>query len=98
VAYRFITELWVHEGENPWYFVTLPPDQSDEIEALSAPSRRGFGSVRVHVTIGASTWSTSLFPDSRAGAYVLPIKQKVRLGERLQVGESVAVSLRLAGE
>ena len=83
------------DGGTPWYFVTVPIDTSDEIEARSAPTKRGFGSVRVHVTIGVTSWDTSVFPASKRGAYVLPIKKQVRLGERLEVGASVAVTLAL---
>jgi len=28
VTYCFRTELWVYPGQNPWYFVTLPPPPS----------------------------------------------------------------------
>ena len=65
----------MHNGSGPWHFVTLPIDQADEIDELTMLTVRGFGSVRVVVTIGATTWSTSIFPDTKAGSYVLPIKK-----------------------
>jgi hypothetical protein len=85
----------VHIGENPWYFVTLPPDQSDEIDELTAATRRGFGSVRVRVTVGQTTWATSIFPDTKRQSYVLPIKKQVRLSEGLEVDQPVDVTLVL---
>lgn len=91
---EFEAELWLYEGDAAWHFITLPPDISDEIEA-STTQRRGFGSVRVRVTVGATTWSTSVFPDSKRGAYVLPVKAEVRRRESLSPGSVVAVGLDL---
>ncbi len=97
VTYRFRADLWMYAGDNPWYFVTLPFVHADEIEELasSAPSRRGFGSVRVRVTVGGTTWNTSVFPDSKAKSYVLPVKKQVRLAERLVEGAPVDVIVEL---
>lgn len=96
MSYRFRTELWQHQGGS-WHFVTLPEEQTDEIDELTASTSRGFGSVRVIVTIGTSTWRTSIFPDTKRGAFVLPIKKAVRTGEGLRVGEAVDVHLELEG-
>ena len=95
MVYRFRTELWVHAGDTPWYFVTLPTEQADEIDELTFETKRGFGSVRVIVTIGETTWKTSLFPDSKRESYVLPIKKLVRVRESLTIGAPVDVSLEL---
>jgi hypothetical protein len=96
MSYRFPAELWIHIGENPWYFVTLPPDEADEIDEITTGKQRGFGSVRVAVTVGNTTWNTSIFPDSKRGSYVLPIKKQVRLGEQWEVGTTKEVRLALA--
>lgn len=93
--FRFEAELWRHRGEAAWYFVTLPDDVSDEIAELTEPDRRGFGSVRVTVTIGGTTWRTSLFPDAKAGAYVLPVKRAVRAAESIGDGDLIAVVIEL---
>ena len=79
MSYRFQAELWVYPGENPWYFVTLPFDHADEIEELTrtTSTQRGFGSVRVRVTVGSTTWATSVFPDNKAKSYVLPMKKQL---------------------
>jgi hypothetical protein len=95
MRYDFRAELWVHIGENPWYFVTMPPDQSDEIAEITAPMRKGFGSVRVEVKLGAFTWLTSIFPEAKTGCYVLPIKKQVRLGANLEVGKPVSIEIKL---
>jgi hypothetical protein len=87
--------MWT--GDAAWHFVTVPAEVSDEIEAVTADERRGFGSVRVAVTVGATTWSTSLFPDSKLEAYVLPVKKAVRRLEGLEDGDVLDVTLELAG-
>ncbi|MEL6983357.1 MAG: DUF1905 domain-containing protein [Actinomycetota bacterium] len=94
-TFGFQAELWESSTEGTtWVFVTVPEDQSDEIADL-APTKAGFGSVRVEVTIGATRWRTSLFPDSKAGAYVLPLKKAVRTAEGLDIGASADIELTL---
>jgi hypothetical protein len=58
---------------------------------------RGFGSVRVQVVVGEERWSTSLFPDTESGSYVLPVKQAVRRAVGIEEGDQVTVSLSLMG-
>ena len=94
--FRFDAELWRWKGDGAWHFVTVPAEVSDEIEGrTSALERRGFGSVRVRVTIGASTWATSVFPDKTQEAYVLPVKKDVRTREGVAEGDRVTVQLDL---
>jgi hypothetical protein len=92
--HHFDAELWLHEGQAAWYFLTVPEDVSDEVEAR-AVARRGFGSVRVRVTVGATRWSTSVFPDRTRGAYVLPVKRAVRQSEDLSEGSRMRVQLEV---
>ncbi|GGM13821.1 DUF1905 domain-containing protein [Promicromonospora citrea] len=90
---EFTAPLWQWEARtDSWWFVTVPPEHSDELADLPLPPR-GFGSVRVRVTVGGSTWTTSVFPSDRDGGYVLPMKKKVREAERLTPDEPVAVRL-----
>jgi hypothetical protein len=94
---EFETELWLwsaKEGDS-WVFVTVPEDVSDEIRDRAGPPR-GFGSVRVEATIGATTWRTSVFPNSKEqGTFALPVKKAVRRSEDLEVGDTAAVRLQV---
>ena len=46
----------------------------------------------------ATSWRTSVFPDTHREAFVLPIKRTVRHAEDLDDGDDVTVTLRvLAG-
>jgi hypothetical protein len=75
-------------------FITVPEDESDHIkEIVSNPG--GFGSVRVEVTVGSSTWRTSVFPSSELGCFVLPLKKPVRKAENIDLGDEVGVSLEV---
>jgi hypothetical protein len=69
---------------------------SAEIAETAAGIRRGFGSVRVTVTVGASSWQTSIFPDTKTGAYLLPVKKAVRMAEHLHAGDEVRAEFRIA--
>jgi hypothetical protein len=71
----------------------LPPDAADEVDAMVQGRGGGFGSVRVEATIGATSWRTSLLPDSRRGAYLLPVEKSVRTAEGLSDGSSAHVAL-----
>jgi hypothetical protein len=75
-------------------FVTLPRHESDEI-ADRVPWRPGFGSVKVEVQIGETSWSTSVFPSKELSADVLPVKRSVRESEGVDIGDLVTIALRV---
>ncbi len=74
-------------------FVSLPVEASEAIKAVPRPPKPGFGSIRVKVTLGGSTWRTSIFPDSKVGQYILPVKKAVRAAEGVEIGDSVEVTV-----
>ncbi|QAY64551.1 DUF1905 domain-containing protein [Xylanimonas allomyrinae] len=93
MAFRFAAPLWQWRARtDAWWFVTVPPDLSDELAELPLPPR-GFGSIKVVVTIGATTWSTSVFPSDEQRGYVLPVKRAVRHAEGIADGATVDVVL-----
>jgi hypothetical protein len=94
-AHEFDAELWVWDARprEVWTFVSLPVDDSAEIAELAETMpRAGFGAVRVEVTVGRTSWRTSVFPGGD-GRYSLPIKAQVRRREGLEVGGPVHVEL-----
>jgi hypothetical protein len=95
MSYRFRAEVWKYPGKTgSWYFVTLPKTYSVEIKKRFAGIRRGFGSIRVIAETGRTSWQTSIFPDTREGSFILPIKAVVRKKEGIQQGNTVAFRLR----
>jgi hypothetical protein len=97
VVVVFDAELWIWEARraDSWTFVSLPADASEQIQDQTGGRQRGFGAVRVRVTVGGSTWTTSIFPDSSRDCYVLPIKRAVRKAETLEAGDSATVAVEL---
>jgi Domain of unknown function (DUF1905) len=94
-TFDVVAPLWQHEGAGGWYFMSLPADVAADIDELTTGLRHGFGSVRVAVTVGSSSWRTSVFPDAGRGTYVLPVKKAVRVAERLEAGAAVRFRLEL---
>ncbi|WP_328479049.1 DUF1905 domain-containing protein [Actinoplanes sp. NBC_00393] len=94
---EFEAELWIWDArkDESWTFVSLPVEDSEEIRDLVGGRARGFGSVRVRATIGGSTWTTSIFPDSGRGAYVLPVKRAIRNAEKVSAGDTTPVTIEL---
>jgi len=92
MRFEFTSPLWEWSSRPEWFFVTVPEEASADIREIPRPPR-GFGSVRVRANVGGSTWTTSIFPDSTVGCYVLPIKKAVRVAEGLAEGGDVGVAL-----
>lgn len=89
----FRARIWLYEGASAWHFVTLPKPLSARIKSVAAGRNKAFGTVRVEASIGDTRWRTSIFPDNKLAAYVLPIKATVRKREQLQAGVTVEVLL-----
>ena len=86
-------KIWTND-EGSVHFMSLPEEMSGEIRAHSLAYRRGFGSVRVEVTLNAETWRTSLFP-VKAGGYFLPVKVAICRKVGIVAGDEVTVELEL---
>jgi hypothetical protein len=89
----FEAELFEWDGPAAWVFATLPADLADVIHEVHGEHARGFGSLRVEVGIGEQVWRTSIFPDSKAGTFVLPVKKDVRRRAGVEVGDVVEIDL-----
>lgn len=93
-SWTFTAAVWQWR-EAAWWFVTVPEAVSDEVDEVVGDATGGFGSVRVEVAIGTTTWRTSLFPSKEQGAYVLPVKKAVRTAQHLEDGSRAEVSITL---
>jgi hypothetical protein len=91
VELEFSGEIWEWRGPAPYYFVTVPEEQSLDLKAVSASVTYGWGMIPVLVRIGDTEWTTSLWP--KEGCYVLPLKDRVRHVEGLNEGDTVTVRL-----
>ena len=88
---EFSGEIWFWRGPAPWHFVTVPEEQCAQIEDAANQVTYGWGMIPVGVRIGATTFTTSLWP--KDGSYIVPIKTKVRRAEDLDLGDTVTVHL-----
>lgn len=93
----FEAELWNWDARRAgsWTFVSLPVEAAEEIRDRPRGTARGFGSLRVRATVGGTTWTTSIFPDSARKSFVLPVKRAVRTAEGLDAGDSATVTIEL---
>lgn len=95
-TFRVRAKVWLYPGaEAAWHFITVPKKQSDLMKKRFGAVSRGWGSLPVMVTIGSSTWHTSVFPDKKRGAYILPLKAIVRRAEKIVKGDTIKVALEV---
>jgi Domain of unknown function (DUF1905) len=92
--FEFQAVLWIWKGDAPaaWHFITLPSDIGTQVKFFAGKGR-GFGSVVVKAVIGETSWKTSLFPDTKTGSYLLPVKAAVRKSENILAGDNVRVRI-----
>ncbi len=94
--YICTTKLWLYPGEKAsWHLLTIPKKESEAIKKSYGLIQRGWGSLPVTVTIKKIVWQTSIFPDSKSGTYVLPVKAQVRNEAGIEAGDSVHFVLTL---
>jgi hypothetical protein len=91
---EFSGDVWEWRGPSPFYFVTVPDEESAELESMSSLVTYGWGMIPVEAEIGSTRWTTSLFP--KDGLYVVPLKSMVRRAEGIGVGDVVTVQLGVA--
>jgi hypothetical protein len=84
-------EVWFWRGPAPWHFVTVPEDACAAIEHAAPVVTYGWGMVPVTARIGATTWTTALWPKDER--YIVGLKASVRKAERIEVGDTVTVWL-----
>lgn len=90
---EFSGEMWFWRGPPPFHFITVPGPQSAELEAVSGLVSYGWGMIPVAAQIGGTAWSTSLYP--KDGRYIVPVKDRIRQAERLEIGDLVAIHLNV---
>ncbi len=90
---EFRGKIFIWRGPSPWFFVTVPEQSSHDLKAISSLVTYGWGVIPVHVRIGSTEYTTSLFP--KDGRYLVPVKASVRKAEGLQEGDTVTVRLEI---
>jgi hypothetical protein len=89
-------KVFLYPGEAAnWHFVPVTKAVGQEIKERYGKPAKGFGSLPVTVTIGRTTWQTSIFPDKYSGSYILPLKAAVRKKEGIEVNDKITFSITL---
>lgn len=92
---QFKKKLWKYPSEKAaWYFVTLLKKEVIKVCGGKIPPHVGWGSIPVSVTVGNSTWQTSLFRDTKRKGYVLPMKAAIRKKEHITEGTTITFDIQ----
>jgi hypothetical protein len=94
VIVEFSGPVWEWRGPAPYHFLSVPPDEADDIAAIAGDITYGWGMVPVRGWLGDTEFTTALWP--KDGGYVVPLKDKVRAAEGVELGMTVAVRLAIA--
>ena len=91
----FKAKVWIYPGGGTWHFVSVDKKDGLKIKKYQTGKlRRGWGAVKVSVTLGKSKWITSIFP-VKDGSYLLPIKSEIRRKEDVFDTDTVNIRLTL---
>jgi Domain of unknown function (DUF1905) len=91
VILEFTGDVWHWRGPAPYHFVTVPDAASDALQSVAGLVSYGWGMIPVTVLIGDTEWTTALWP--KDGRYIVPLKDRVRAAEGIQLGATVTVRL-----
>jgi Domain of unknown function (DUF1905) len=90
---QFSGDIWHWRGPAPFFFVTVPEEESAQLHEVAGAVSYGWGMLPVRARIGGTEWRTSLWP--KDGQYLLPLKVAVRRAEQLDEGDVVTAQLLL---
>ena len=92
-AIAFKGEIVSWRGPAPFLFVPVPDALAGEVAYAARLASYGWGCVAVTARIGATAFTTSLFP--RGGTYMLPVKAAVQRAEGVGLADVVSVEMRI---
>lgn len=91
---EFTAPVFQWRGPAPYYFVTVPEDEAEELQEAAAMVSYGWGMIPVTVLTGETEWTTSLWP--KDGTYVVPLKDAIRKPEGIGDGDELSIRLTIA--
>lgn len=93
-SYAFTGKLQRFTGAGGWHYVALSKRLASTLRTQYRPNHGGWGSLRVLVSVGKTTWKTSIFWNKEV-SYWLFVKAAVRKQEKLKAGNMVRGLLTL---
>jgi hypothetical protein len=91
MEFEFVGEVVHWRGPSPYHFVAVPEAVAAAIRSVAKDVTYGWGVIPVTAVVGATTFTTSLFP--KDGGYLVPLKDVVRRRESITIGDGVHVHL-----
>ena len=85
---EFTGPVFEWRGPAPYHFV-----DALVIQDVAAALTYGWGMIPGTLRIGETTWTTSLWP--KDGSFVVPLKDRIRRAEGIELGDVVTVTLSL---
>ena len=86
----FSGEVKIFPGISGWRYIDVPIKDGSLIKG----KKMHWGMVPITATVGNTTWQTKLMRIS-SGGYFLALKKKVRLNEKIEVGDNIKVTLKI---
>jgi hypothetical protein len=94
-SYTINAKVWLWNGKGAWHFVTVSSDVSAQITEMFGYLKASWGSLRAKLTIGETTWETSLFTDTKSGGYLIPLNAEIRRKENIQIDDIVEIKIEI---
>lgn len=94
--FQFSGKVWFWRGPAPFFFVSVPEAESEELKALMRSVTYGWGMIPAAVRVGETEWTTALWP--KDGGYIVPLKDRVRKAEGIVEGDVVTIGLTIGFE
>jgi hypothetical protein len=93
--YLIETKVWLWTGKAAWYFVSIGVELSETINQEFSYLKGGWGSIPVELTVGKTTWKTSMFPNSKTKEYIIPIKSAIRKSEKISENDIISIQIQI---
>ena len=90
---EFSGDVFHWRGPSPYHYVRVSDEAADAIAEVAPQVSYGWGCIPVTASIGATTWTTSLFP--KDGGYLVPVKDAIRRAEQVDLGDVVEIELEI---
>lgn len=94
VDISFTGEAVSWRGPAPFVFVAVPEQYVGEIRFAARNASYGWGCAQIAGEANGVAFTTSLLP--RGETYMVPLKVAVRKGAGIEIGDMIAVEMRIA--
>lgn len=76
--------------------MSVPKDVSQTIKTKYSTTKKAWGSIAVEAVIAEISWKTSIFPDSKSGLYLLPLKAQIRKRLGIAADDKIKLTISIA--